>query len=128
MVIQEPLTAQVIRVNRHDTLLVRTHVPQLQAAANIHLVLEGVRCKKSCKPAIIDWVEIHNDWGRLRLVTLDWLRDTYGRILGDLADPQSGETITSYLLQHKMATPWPNHQMEVIREMMQAEEPDDAGW
>ena len=126
MVVQEPLTCQVIRVCRPDTLMVRTHVPQLASSATIHLVLEGVKCRKTTAPAVVDWVEIHQDWGRLALITFDWIRDSYGRVLGDLADRQSGETLTAFLLQNTSATPWPDHHLEVIRQMMHATEPGDV--
>ena len=128
MVIQEPLTAQVIRVTRPDTVMVRTHVPHLQASATIHLVLAGVRCNESARQAIIDWVEMHADYGRLRLLPLDWVRDSYGRVLADLCDTQSGEPLTGYLLQQECAEPWDNHYLDVMRDLMTAEEPDDAGW
>lgn len=127
MVGADPLTAQVIRVTRPDTLMVRTHVQPLQAQATVYCVLAGVRCKRATKQHIVDWVEIHQDHGRLRLVT-DWLRDPHGRALADLADLQSGETLTGWLIEQRVAAPWPSHYMDVFRELMLADEPEDAGW
>jgi hypothetical protein len=128
MVIQEPLTAQVIRVTRPDTVMVRTHVPHIQASANIYLVLAGVRCNESARQSIIDWVEMHADFGRLRLLPLDWVRDSYGRVLGDLLDTQTSEPLTGYLIQQECAEPYGDHYLDVMRELMTSEEPDDAGW
>jgi len=128
MVIPEPLTAQVIRVTRPDTVMVRTHVPQLQSQATLHLALAGVRCLESARQPIIDWVETHADFGRLRLVTMDWLRDSYGRVLGDLCDAQTGEPLTGYLLENGCAERYDTHCLDVMRELMEAEEPNDSGW
>lgn len=127
MVFPEALTAQVIRITRPDTLMVRTHVPQLQSQATIYCVVAGVSVEPTAKPHIIDWVECHQDFGRIRLVT-DWLRDTYGRVLADLADGSTGETLSSYLVSHNVAAPWDTHYLDTFRDLMTAEEPDDAGW
>lgn len=127
MVLPDALTAQVIRVTRPDTLMVRTHVPQTQSQATIHCVVAGVSCEPAARDHVIDWVEIHQDFGRIRLVT-DWLRDTYGRVLADLADQQTGETLSSYLVSNGVAVPWDTHYLDTFRDLMQAEEPDDAGW
>ena len=124
---EEALTAQVIRVTRPDTLMVRTHVPQLQSQATVHCVIHGVTTDASAVPHIVDWVESHADFGRIRLVT-DWLRDPYGRVLADLADIQSGESLSSYLLAQGCADKWDTHYVDTFRELMQAEEPDDTGW
>lgn len=127
MVGSEPVTAQVIRVTRPDTLMIRVYVPQSHSQNTIHAVVAGVSCEPAARQDILDWVEIHADFGRLRLVT-DWLRDTYGRVLADLADVVSGETLASYLVGQGSAKPWDTHYLDTFRELMEAEEPDDAGW
>lgn len=127
MVIQEPLTAQVVRVTRPDTLMVRTHVPQLQSQTTVYCVVAGVSCEPTAREHIIDWVEAHQDFGRIRLVT-DWLRDSHGRVLADLADIQSGESLSSYLIDQGAAKQYGTHYVDTFRELMEAEEPDDAGW
>ena len=85
MVGSEPLTARVVRVTRPDTFMVRTYVPQVTANATLCCVLAGVRCKKAARQHILDWVEIHSDHGRLRLVTA-CLRHTSRGGLADHAD------------------------------------------
>lgn len=127
MVIPESLNAQVIRVTRPDTLMVRTHVPQLQSQATVYCVVAGVSCEPTATEHIIDWVEAHQDFGRIRLVT-DWLRDTHGRVLADLADMQSGESLSSYLIDCGAAKPYDTHVLDTFREMMESQEPDDASW
>lgn len=124
MVSKEALTCQVIRVTRPDTVLIRTYCPQIQGNTHVHLVLEGVKCFRKATPEIIDWVEIHSDAGRLRLVTWEWFRDTYGRVLGDLVDLQTGEPLTQWLIDRKVAKPRPDHYLEVLRNMVNCEEPD----
>lgn len=122
-----PLTCTVIRVTRPDTLMIRTHVPQMQASVTMYIALVGVKCGDAAKQDIIDWVELHADFGRLRLLALDWYRDSYGRVIADLADTQTGDCLTSYLLQQGTAEPYDNHLIDTLREMMSAEEPD-AEW
>lgn len=93
----------------------------------MYIALVGVQCHPSAQQDIIDWVEIHADFGRLRLLAMDWYRDSYGRVLADLADPQSGDCLTSYLIQQGSAESYENHLIDTLREMMSAEEPD-ADW
>ena len=114
MVHAEPMTCTVIRVTRPDTVLVRTFAPQVQAAVSIHLLLEGVKCTPQCKQEVVDWCEMHQDYDRLKLITFDWARDQYGRVLGNLADLQSGEILTDYLLERRVADPYPNHYMDML--------------
>jgi hypothetical protein len=121
---EKALTCQVIRVTRPDTILIRTYSPPMQANVHVHLVLEGVRCKPAAKQEILDWVEIHADAERLRLVTWEWFRDSYGRVLGDLADLQTGEPLTQWLIDRGVAKPRPDHYLEVLRNMVASEEPD----
>lgn len=124
MVGKEAMTCQVIRVTRPDTVLVRAYCPQLQGNTHVHLVLEGVKCGRRCTAEIIDWVEIHADAGRLKLITWEWFRDEYGRVLGDLVDLQTGEPLTQWLIDRKVAKPRPDHYLEVLRNMVNCEEPD----
>lgn len=109
------MTCVVVRVTRPDTLLIRTYLPQVQATVSVHLVLEGVTCRPEAKEEIIDWCEIHADAERLRLISWEWFRDSYGRVLGDLADLQTGETLTQWLLERKVAEPRPDHYLDILR-------------
>ena len=124
MVGKEAMTCQVIRVTRPDTVLVRAYCPQLQGNTHVHLVLEGVKCGRRSTAEIIDWVDIHADAGRLKLITWEWFRDEYGRVLGDLVDLQTGEPLTQWLIDRKAAKPRPDHYLEVLRNMVNCEEPD----
>jgi|688.fasta_scaffold01126_8 hypothetical protein len=126
MAIQTPMTCEVRRVTRPDTVIVRTWLPMVQALAEIPVLLEGVKCKPQAQQMIIDWVELHQEFGQLRLLTLDYFRDTYGRMLGDLADIGSGETLTGWLLEQGAAEDYPSHYMDVMTDRLTAEEPHDG--
>lgn len=117
--------ATVVRVTRPDTVLLRTMVPHVQSMLSIYMVLEGVKCKPEAKQAIADWVEIHADADRLRLIHVDWFRDSFGRLLGDLGDIQSGETLTKFLLDHHYAVHRPDHYVNIIESMIRSVEPED---
>jgi hypothetical protein len=117
-------TVTVIRVTRPDTILIRATSSLLQSMVSTYLALEGVTCDKRAEDAIIDWVEVHADAERLHLFTCDWLRDEYGRLLGDLADIQTGETLTSYLLEQGVAQVRPNHVFDVIFTLCNGKEPE----
>ena len=86
--------AIVVRVTRPDTIMIRSSVPQLQSMITHYLVLEGVNCNDEAKAAIVDWCEVHQEGGRFRLLNADWFRDSFGRLLGDLQDLSTGETLT----------------------------------
>lgn len=116
--------ATVIRVTRPDTVLIRVTCPYIQSVVSMYMVLEGIRPKPEARAAIIDWVEVHADAERLRLVSGPWVRDEYGRLLGDLADLQSGELLTSYLLDLGLAEPWEYHAVDVLESLIRGEEPD----
>jgi hypothetical protein len=124
----QAVTVQVIRVTRPDTLLLRTDVPELQGRCSIYGVLGEVRCRRSARQEIVDWVEAHADFGRLGMLTWNWCRDPYGRLLCDLADLQSGETLTGYLIDRGVAAPRPSHYVDCLAEMMTAQEVRDADW
>lgn len=117
-------TVKVIRVTRPDTILIRGTSALLQAMASTYLLIEGVTCGDKCVDAIIDWVEIHADAERLKLVAYDWVRDEYGRLLGDLADIQTGETLSGYLIEQGLATPNPLHYMDVVYNLLNGKEPE----
>jgi len=120
--------ASVIRVTRHDTLQIRSHVTQLQGMATIYCVLEGVWCDDGAEEAIVDWCEVHADSGRFRLLSGDWLRDEYGRLLANLQDLTTGEVLTDYLIERGVAKDRPHHYLDVLTHLMQCKEPDDASW
>jgi endonuclease YncB( thermonuclease family) len=122
-----PITvAKVIRVTRGDTILVRCAAPQLASMVAIYLRLCGVRCKKRAREDIIDWVEMHAAYERLHLIAFDWVRDQYGRLLGDLGDIHTGERLTDYLVEMGSAEDDPDHYRDVIEAMMQSPEPDEC--
>lgn len=116
--------AQVVRVTRGDTVLVRCTAPQLASMVAIYVVLCGVRCKKRASSDIVDWVEAHADADRLNLVSFDWVRDSYGRLLADLADISTGERLTDYLLNLGVAEEYPHHYADVVEAMIRAQEPE----
>lgn len=119
------LTCEVIRVTRPNTLIVRTMVPPIQSYATTYVVLAGVRCRKAATKEIIDWLEIHGDFGRFELMVFDWLRDSYGRLLAHICDRRTGEPLTAYLLQRGVAVERGNHLEEVMMEMLSAQEPEE---
>lgn len=119
------LTCQVIRVTRPNTLLIRTLAEVMQSYASTYLVLAGVRCRPSATQDIIDWLEIHGDFGRYDLMVFDWMRDSYGRLLGNILDRRTGEALTTYLIQRGSARERANHLDEVMRELMSAQEPEE---
>jgi hypothetical protein len=98
----------------------------LQAMTTCYMTVHGCVCEEAAQQAICDWVEVHADHGRLSLTTVSWLRDEYGRVLGDLADLQSGEVLSQYLIDQKAATPRPHHYMETLLSLMQAKEPEEC--
>lgn len=121
----DALSCQVIRVTRPDTLLVRVMNPALQSMLSCYLVLHGVRCERHAPREIIDWLEIHGDFHRFTLRVCDWVRDSYGRLLGDVCDRRSGECLTEYLLQRGAATVRARHLENVMIDMLNSPEPDE---
>jgi len=115
--------ASVIRVTRPDTLVIRTQCPQLQSMVSLHMVLVGIRPNDKATDAIVDWVEVHADQDRLHLVYLDWVRDDFGRFLGDLADIQTGERLTDYLINIGAATKYEHHYTDVVEHILRSKEP-----
>lgn len=124
MELKEPI-ATVVRVTRPDTLIVRIMVPQLQSMVSTYLVLEGVECGPEAKSAINEWVEHHSngEWCKL-IAARDYFRDSYGRLLGDLADMRTGEVLTDYLIDVGVADARPQHFLDLVREMLTSEGPE----
>jgi len=117
----------VIRVTRPDTLLVRAYCPVLRARGEFSIVVAGVWTYDNATSHIVDWCEVHADAGRLRLVAMDYLRDEYGRMVADLADVNSGETLSGYLMSVGAARSRPHHLLETMGSLMASQEPDHAG-
>ena len=118
-------TAVVVRVTRQETIMIRSAVPQVKSQLTQYLVLEGVKCLPHAKQAIVDWCEVHKEGGRFGLICHDWFRDSYGRLLGDLQDLSSGETLTGYLLENRFAHDRPNHYLEMMEALLRSVEPED---
>lgn len=116
--------AKVIRVTMPDTIVVRTPVKELQSYATIHVVLFGVVCSEEAKQEIVDWVELHADAGRLSLAPVEWLRDPYGRLVADLLDMQTGESLCDWLVERGVATRNPNHFAEILGAGIESAEPE----
>jgi hypothetical protein len=110
--------ATYVRTCRPDTVHIRLLVPQIQSFVATRLLLDGVDCTPEAKEEIEEWCEAHADADRLRLITPDFFRDTYGRLLGDLADPKTGECLTDYLIDIGVAQAKPQHYLELVREML----------
>lgn len=119
--------AHVLRVIRYDTLQIRTWCPVSQSRITVYMTPCGVWCLDDAKEHILDWCEVHADAERLGLVTFDYLRDEYGRLMADLSDIQTGETLTSYLIDVGVAKDRPHHIMEMLGVMLSAGEVEDAG-
>ena len=116
MVKPQPMTCTLVRVTRRDTVLVRTYCPMVQSMLNVYIVLEGVKCRKDAAEQIEKWCEFHAENDQLKLVVWQWFRDSYGRILGDLADISSGECLTDYLIDCGAAIHRPDHYIDILRE------------
>lgn len=108
-----------VRVMRRDTVLIRMFVPQIQSYVATPLLLEGVACAPEAIEDIEDWLELHADADRLKLIANnDFFRDSYGRLLGDLADLKTGEVLTDYLIDVGSADAKPNHYADLVRDML----------
>jgi hypothetical protein len=109
-------TCTLVRASRDDTAVIRTYCPQIMASVNLYLVLEGVRCLPGARDCIEDWAELHSENDKLKLIVWQWFRDQHGRVLGDLADLTTGERLTDYLKEQCLASDWPDHYLEILRE------------
>lgn len=116
--------AQVIKVLRKDTILIRTVCPLIQSNVSVYLTPACVWCDEGAESVAVDWVELHADAGRLRLLDYEWMRDDFGRLVADLADLQTGETLTHYLIERGVAKERPHHLLDVLHQMMHAKEPE----
>lgn len=116
--------ATVIRVTRNDTIFIRSVCPMLQSKVSLYMTPAGVWCGDNCADAIIDWVECHADAERLKLIPFDWMRDEHGKLIADLADIQSGEQLTDYLVSCGAAKPRPHHMLDAMYSLMGAKEPE----
>lgn len=112
---------RIIRVTAPDTVMVRLTVPPLMGNTTLYVRLLGVECSDGATEHIKDWVELHH--GSIELLVLDWLRDPYGRVLGELSNGEEG--VTQYLTRIGAAEPYPNHHAEVMAALLNAEEPEE---
>lgn len=119
----EPI-ATFVRVSRPDTLMIRLMVPQIQSMVTTRLLLEGVECMPEAVDEIDTWCDLHGNGEQFRLVTPDYFRDSYGRMLGDLQDLDTGEMLTDHLLDAGVATARPNHYLDLLREMLASGGPE----
>lgn len=118
------MTCRVIRVTRPNTLLIRAMIPALQSECSLYMVLAGILAKRLAARDIVDWLELHENQ-RFRLVIYDWWRDSFGRLLGDLADIRTGETLTSFLVQRGVAKERPDHLNDVLIDLINGLEADE---
>ncbi len=114
-------TCEVIRITAPDTVMVRVTVQPLMGHTTIYVRLFGVECKPDATKSIADWVELYQ--GNIELFVLDWLRDPYGRVLGDLNNGE--EAVTEYLQRIGVADEKAGHYEEVVTALLQAEEPTE---
>lgn len=116
---EEALSVQVVRVTMPDTLLLRVQTPVTQGHSSIYVRLFGVDCGEEARKAIVDWAEVHPT---PTLLVADWLRDCYGRLLGDLVDGNS--SLCEYLVTQGCAEENSEHYQEVVGDLLKAEEPE----
>lgn len=114
---------RVMRITRDDTVQVREYCPLCGNTDSLYIVLAEVFCDGT-KEHIRDWVELHEHSIVLRVY--DYLRDEYGRVLGDLFDRDTGESLTQYLIGVGVAKQRPHHVTEVFENVLRHMEPGDA--
>lgn len=122
---QNPIIT-VSRVTRHDTVMCKVYCPLSRSRSEVAVTVAGVWCFHDAMQHIVDWCEIHADAERLRLLPYDFIRDEYGRLVADIADIQSGETLSAYLLSVNAGKPRPHHMLEVMGSYMSSREPENA--
>lgn len=120
---KEPI-ATFVRVSRPDTLMIRLMVPQIQSLVTTRLLLEGVECYPEAVDEIDTWCDLHGSGDQFRLVTPDFFRDSYGRMLGDLQDMDTGEMLTDHLMDTGVAIAKPNHYLDLLRDMLASGGPE----
>lgn len=102
-------------------------MPAISANVNVYAVPIGTKNHTpDCQQAIVDWVEVHADHGRLYLDSHEWWRDSYGRLLVDLLDVQSKESLCDYLIKNDCCDDHPNHVFDCLTMMLDSKEPDDV--
>lgn len=116
---EDALSVQVVRVTMPDTILLRVGSPVTQGTSSIYVRLFGVECEEDAKQAIVDWAEIHPT---PVLLVADWLRDCYGRLLGDLVDGKS--SLCEYLVSQGFAEEKDDHYKEVVADLLKSGEPE----
>ena len=116
----------VSRVTRSDTLMCKAYCQLARSRQEIAVTVAGVWCHHDAMQHIVDWCEIHADAERLKLIPCDYIRDDYGRLVADLADIQTGETLSAYILSVGAGKPRPHHMLEVMGAYMSSMEPNDA--
>lgn len=119
----EKTLVNVLRITRDDTIQVREWCPACGQVNSCYIVLAEVWCDNA-QGHIRDWVEVHE--GAIELKIFDYLRDEYGRLLADLYDRETGQTLTQYLIEVGAARPRPHHVAQVFDQIVRNMEPGDA--
>lgn len=118
---------EVVRVTRPDTFLIRTYLPNVSQKLCVYATpIATTNHNKECQQAILDWVEIHSDSGQLLLDSDEWWRDSYGRLLTDLMDMQSKESLCDYLIENKYCDYNANHVYDCLSVLLNSKEPSDV--
>jgi len=74
---------------------------------------------------MLDWIELHADNGKLLLDSQEWWRDSYGRLLTDLLDMQTKESMCDYLVDKGFCKYNPNHVYDCLSVLLNSQEPSD---
>lgn len=119
----EETVVNVLRITRDDTVQVREWCASCGTVNNWYIVLAEVWCENA-REHIRDWVELHE--GSIGMRTYDYLRDEYGRLVADLYDRDTGQTLTQYLIDAGAAKRRPHHVSQVFDEIVRYMEPGDA--
>jgi len=119
--------AFVVRVTRPNTILLRVFLYGTEKSETHYVVLSGVKVKKKQAVGnIIDWCELHSCAGKHGLAVKGWIRDSFGRLIGDLYDLQTGETLSEFLLLRGDAVKWPSQVQEAMDDLLFSQEPEDG--
>lgn len=126
MVTPKAIECEVVRVTRPDTFLLRTFVPSVLQKLCIYATpLATINHTKECQQAMLDWIELHADNGKLLLDSQEWWRDSYGRLLTDLLDMQTKESMCDYLVDKGFCKYNPNHVYDCLSVLLNSQEPSD---
>lgn len=105
----------------------RTTLPAVSASVCIYATPIGTKNHRpECKQAIVDWIEVHADHDRVLLDSHEWWRDSYGRLLIDLLDIQSRESLCDYLIDNDFCDEHPDHVLDCLTTMLASREPEDV--